>query len=119
MKKNKKKKSKKETCHTHPDDLIRWDGFNKAIIGATDVWSNNTRIKKLVYDANLMVEVLMERDGMTEEMALEYIDFNIEGAYIGEGQPLVLWKNFSLFGHIFNKREKNLKELIERELSIG
>ncbi len=30
----------------------------------------------------------MERDGMTDEEAIEFFEFNIKGAYMGEGTPL-------------------------------
>jgi hypothetical protein len=43
-----------------------------------------------VYDYHLLVQLLIERDGMTEEDAIEYVDFNILGAYIGERTPLIL-----------------------------
>jgi hypothetical protein len=29
---------------------------------------------------------------MTEEEALEYIEFNIENAYIGKDTPIIVWE---------------------------
>lgn len=43
-----------------------------------------------VYDYQLLVQLFVERDGMTEEDAIEYIDFNILGAYVGERTPFLL-----------------------------
>jgi hypothetical protein len=43
-----------------------------------------------VYDYQLLVQLFVERDGMTEEDAIEYIDFNIMGAYVGERTPFLL-----------------------------
>jgi len=43
-----------------------------------------------VYDAELIRENLM-RDGMTSEEAREFIEFNIEGAYVGEDTPVLVW----------------------------
>jgi hypothetical protein len=40
-----------------------------------------------------MVEWLIERDGMTDEEAIEYIAFNIEDAYIGVNTPVIAWVN--------------------------
>ena len=37
----------------------------------------------------------MTRDGMTEEEAQEYFDFNVEGAYMGEKTPI--WVDDELF----------------------
>jgi hypothetical protein len=33
----------------------------------------------------------MEKDGMTEEEAYEFVDFNIAGAYMGEETPVIVW----------------------------
>jgi hypothetical protein len=33
----------------------------------------------------------MTRDGMTAEEAREYIEFNIEGAYMGPDTPILVW----------------------------
>jgi hypothetical protein len=37
-----------------------------------------------------MIEVLMERDGMDDETAMEYIDFNCVGAWMGEKTPIIV-----------------------------
>jgi len=34
---------------------------------------------------------MVEQDGMTEEEAIEFIDFNIVGAYVGESTPIIMW----------------------------
>ena len=39
-------------------------------------------------------EGMASRDGMTPEEALEYIEYNIEGAYVGEQTPCVMWSQF-------------------------
>ena len=44
-----------------------------------------------VYDIE---KVLMkfERDGMTAEQAIEYFEYNVQGAYVGEETPIFLRK---------------------------
>jgi hypothetical protein len=42
----------------------------------------------VVYDYNKCVQILVERDGMSEEGAREYLDFNSVGAWVGESGPL-------------------------------
>ena len=37
-----------------------------------------------------IIEIL-EKDGMTEEEAIEYISFNVEGAYVGPKTPVFMW----------------------------
>lgn len=61
------------------------DGFEDALIGFA--WPQATGAKCAVYDRNKCIEILMDRDGMTEEDANEYFDFNVAGAYVGEHTP--------------------------------
>ena len=72
--------------------MKQWDGFDEASIGTALIWNGNERVEVLVYDSEKMVEQLMTRDGMSDEEAIEYIDFNIEGAYIGKDTPVIVWK---------------------------
>ena len=72
--------------------MKKWDGFDSAIIGTSNIWVGNERVDVLVYDCEKMVEQLIIRDGMSAEEAVEYIDFNIEGAYIGKDTPVVVWQ---------------------------
>lgn len=72
--------------------MKKWDGFDNAIIGTASVWHGHERVDVLVYDCDKMVEQLMIRDGMDAEEAIDYINFNIEGAYIGKDTPVVVWQ---------------------------
>ena len=72
--------------------MKKWDGFDIAIIGTASVCNGNERVEVLVYDIFVMVQQLIVRDGMTEEEALEYIEFNIENAYIGKDTPIIVWE---------------------------
>ena len=67
-------------------DIMLIDGMDDAIIGI----ATRPGLTALIYDRNKIVEILMDRDGMTEEEASEYVSFNIEGAYVGEKGPLVM-----------------------------
>lgn len=60
------------------------DGFDEAIIGMARQF-NQTLV---VYDEDKCLSILMERDGMTEEEAEEFFEFNVVGAYVGEGTPV-------------------------------
>ena len=74
----------------HEDEtLIRMDGLDEACIGWTDTWSGNNRPIRLVYDAVKIIEILTKQ-GMDEDEALEYYDFNIAGAFVGEGTPVII-----------------------------
>jgi glutaredoxin 2 len=44
-----------------------------------------------VYSGDKIVSILIKRDGMTRDEALDFIDFNIDNAYIGKDTPLLVW----------------------------
>ena len=74
-------------------EILKIDGFDEAAIGTACIWRDNTRIDVLVYSGDEIVDILMERDGMEQFEAIEYIEFNIEGAYMGERTPVIFWKH--------------------------
>lgn len=73
--------------------MKKWDGFDEAIIGPALIWTDRTQVEVLIYDAETMRNILMQRDGMDMEEAREYIEYNIEGAYIGPDTPVLVWIN--------------------------
>jgi len=73
--------------------MLRIDGFDEAIIGPAEIWRGPQVVGVLVYDAEKIRDILMIRDGMDSEMAREYIEYNIEGAYVGEHTPVLVWPN--------------------------
>jgi hypothetical protein len=73
--------------------MLRIDGFDEAIIGPATIWRGQEMVSVLVYDAEKIRDILMIRDGMDSEMAREYIEYNIEGAYVGEHTPVLVWPN--------------------------
>jgi hypothetical protein len=70
--------------------MIKYDGYDEAIIGPALVWRDQQRVDVLVYDAEKIREILM-RDGMDAEEAREFIEFNIEDGYLGIGTPVLVW----------------------------
>ena len=72
--------------------MLKIDGHDDAIIGPAMVWPEDGNLRNvLVYDAEKIRDLLMKRDGMTMEEAREYIEFNIEGAYMGPHTAIVVW----------------------------
>ena len=65
--------------------MLKVDEHDDAIIGVGESFS---RQPILVYSVESIVKKLMERDGMTEEEAIEFFEFNIIGSYNGEGMPI-------------------------------
>ena len=65
--------------------LMTMDGCDPAMIGLTEV--NGQCV--VVYDYNLLVSLLMVRDDMTFEEAVEFVDFNMRPQQ-GKGYPIIL-----------------------------
>lgn len=61
------------------------DGFDEAIVGIAERCGQPAL---LVYDRQKCIKILVDRDGMTEEEAVEYFDFNVSGAWVGEHTPI-------------------------------
>jgi len=73
--------------------MIKYDGFDEAIIGPAFIWRDQTQTQVLVYDAEEMRTILMKRDGMDADEAREFIEFNIENGYLGIETPVLVWKD--------------------------
>jgi hypothetical protein len=71
--------------------MLKIDGHDDAVIGPAMIWGNGERISVLVYDAEAIRTTLMERDNMEADEAREFIEFNIEGAYMGPDTPILVW----------------------------
>lgn len=65
-------------------EIMFCDGFKEALVGT----GNRFNYPVTVYSKLKMIEIL--KKSMSEEEALEYFDFNIAGAYIGESTPVFL-----------------------------
>ena len=72
-------------CDDEPDILFT-EGFDEAIAGT--VWDGKRT--RVVYDTELILELLMGRSEMSYEEAVEYFDFNIAGSDMGVYTPLYL-----------------------------
>lgn len=71
------------------ETILRIDGFDEACIGWTDSWSGDERPMRLVYDQSKIIEILMEQ-GMEEDEAVEYFNFNIADAFHGSNTPVII-----------------------------
>ena len=74
--------------------MLKADGFDEAIMGMARIWRDGSKVDVLVYDGNKMATML-KKDGMTYDEAVEFIEFNVEGAYVGVETPIVMWPYFS------------------------
>jgi len=69
------------------EDILTADGLDDAIIG---VGTRCGQPPIAVYDVSKVLDILVDRDGMTYEEAEEYFGFNIEGAWVGGQTPIWL-----------------------------
>ena len=65
--------------------MVKADGLEDAIIG---IGSRINMPDVLVYSYNKCLKIFMERDGMTREEAVEWMEFNVVGAWVGETTPI-------------------------------
>jgi hypothetical protein len=97
-----------QILENYPDDsFLKLDGFDDAILGVDE----KTMI--LIYSVSKILEILYNQFDITQhdldeydiltgytvedkkrEMALEYFDFNINCAYMGEKTPILCFDNF-------------------------
>ena len=62
------------------------DGFEDALIGLG--WQRTKLIA--IYDYDKCVEILILREDMTHEEAIEWMEYNVVGSYVGEYTPIFM-----------------------------
>jgi hypothetical protein len=75
----------------HNEDALLADGFEDAFLGVCEQFG---RPPVAAYDYDGCIKAL-ERDGMSQEEAQEYFDFNVLGAWVGASTPVfvTLWED--------------------------
>tara|TARA_R110002020_G_scaffold147866_3_gene323477 strand:+ start:509 stop:766 length:258 start_codon:yes stop_codon:yes gene_type:complete len=74
----------KEYIGQHNDEALLADGFEGALMGVGVIFDKSLA----AYDMRKCIDILIERDGMSEEEAVEYFEFNVTGSYVGENTPI-------------------------------
>jgi|TARA_R100001460_G_scaffold90651_1_gene132353 hypothetical protein len=69
--------------------MKKWTGCDEAIVGLGHRCGCESVV---VYDYDKLVDVFIQQ-GMDEEESIEWIDYNILGAWIGEDTPIILMEN--------------------------
>ena len=73
-----------------PDAIILTD-LDEAIVGIVESFGGGSRI---LYDKNKILDILMERDGMTHGEAEEFYDYNILGLYASPQNAIFMEDTF-------------------------
>ena len=68
--------------------ILKANGLDEALSGFARRCSQED---VLVYDFNKAVKILVDRDKMTEEEAVEYLEFNTVSAWVGEETPVFVY----------------------------
>ena len=68
-------------------DMLFADGFDDALVGYAELFG---RPPLAVYDRAKCIDILMTRDGMDYDGAVEFFEFNTLGAWVGEHTPIFL-----------------------------
>lgn len=69
------------------DEVMTADGLEGAFVGIAQRFESDGHRRFCVYDYEKCVQILIDRDGMSAEKAMEYMEFNTIGAYVGRGTP--------------------------------
>ena len=88
----------------HNEDAKIIDGHDNAIVGMVIQKGGNTL---LLYDPLKIVDNLMVNDGMTYDDAVEFYEYNIADAYVGENTPAFLIRLENLGDTNASKLEEN------------
>ena len=71
------------------EDMLLVEGFDEALLGYAQRCGQPALA---VYDRARCIEILVQRDGMSEEDAEEFFEFNVVGAWVGDRTPLFLYR---------------------------
>ena len=69
-------------------ETVTWDGCEAALVGVVERCGQPSLP---CYDYALLVQCFVG-EGMTEDEAQEWVDFNIAGAWVGERTPVILYR---------------------------
>jgi hypothetical protein len=72
--------------HYGNEEFLTANGFDEAIIGIDETQM------RLIYSVKKCIEILMT--DMSQEDAIEYMDYNVISAYVGDKTPIWCNDNF-------------------------
>jgi len=82
-----KKENKRETLtELYGDDLLFADGFDGAIAGVACGHDSG----RVIYDYEKMIELFMKQNNTDYHEAVDFIEFNTVGSYVGKHTPIFL-----------------------------
>ena len=67
------------------EEVLLADEFDEALLGL-DMISH-----RAIYDSNKMIKILMEKEEMNLNDAIEYLEYNTWNTYVGDKTPIFLY----------------------------
>ncbi len=65
------------------EEALLADGFEDALIGIAEIFTRSVAL----YDKRKCIEILMLRDSMSYDEAVEFFEFNVQGGWHGPNTP--------------------------------
>ena len=87
-KKKTKPRKKRSTLGKQFSGMLSADGFDKCAVGYTMEQPNRPAL--IVYDYEMCVRVLMDHSKMEYGEAVEYMDYNVIGSWVGDNTPVFI-----------------------------
>ena len=84
----KTKISIEEISELNPEAMMA-DGFDDAILGMCIQFGDEPVV---AYDYEKCLNVLIERDGMSRTESIDFLEFNVIGAYVGLNTPVFIMR---------------------------
>ena len=97
--------------------MITWDRLNDAIIGTGGRCGME---EVFVYSYDKILDILMTEDEMTEREAIDYIEYNIAGSYVGELTPILVRSLDEIEKFIIDKKTESVfndKKIDDKEIN--
>ena len=97
--------------------MITWDRLNDAIIGTGGRCGME---EVFVYSYDKILDILMTEDEMTEREAIDYIEYNIAGVYVGELTPILVRSLDEVEKFIIDKKTESVfndKKIDDKEIN--
>jgi|TARA_R110000751_G_scaffold14809_5_gene47847 hypothetical protein len=71
------------------DKPLLADGFDSAVLGLS---RGTLGADIAVYSIDRCIDILVKRDGMSEDEAIEFMNFNVLDAYMGPMTPMFVYE---------------------------
>ena len=64
------------------EEITLADGFDEAVIGI------EISSMRLVYSVRMVIDIMMDRDGMDEQEAIDWYEYNMQSTWVGDTTPI-------------------------------